>query len=191
MPTPRFVTFFFSSSWASSSSSRKSELVCSATWRATAPKPEFFSVSCVCIVAPVDHLRDGDPHCEGDADDEKRARATALAGALSTLGGRLDASVAGLLVGRRRSLRTRPDQARLELAQELGVVGQRLRELGGDPAFCGGLVGHLLELVRGSVHDLIGFRRHFRVGGSSPVATRQIFEAVLRAARVAAAASEA
>ena len=79
----------------------------------------------------------------------------------------------------------------LGLAQELGVVRQRLCELGGDPSFGSGLVGHLLELVRGPVHDLIGFRRHFFVGGSSPVATRQIFVAVLRAASVAAAASEA
>ncbi len=97
----------------------------------------------------------------------------------------------GFWFGRRHSLRTRLDQARLELAQELGVVGQRLRDLRGDPAFGGGLVGHLLEVVRGLVHDLIGFRRHFFAGGSSPVATRQIAEAVLRAASVATAASEA
>src|SRR6476659_4563779 len=124
MPTPRFVTFFLSSSWASSSSSRKSELVCSATWRATAPRPEFCSVSCVCIVSPVDRLGDGDPDDEGDADDEERAR-PAVAGLLLALAGRVDASMDGLLVGRRNALRARSDQARLELAQERGVVGQR------------------------------------------------------------------
>jgi len=46
-------------------------------------------------------------------------------------------------------------------------------------------------MVRGLVHDLIGFRSPFFDGGSSPVATRQIAEAVLRAASVATAASEA
>ena len=79
----------------------------------------------------------------------------------------------------------------LSLRRNCGVVGQRLRDLRCDPAFGGGLVGHLLELVRGLVHDLIGFRRHFFAGGSSPVATRQIAEAALRAASVATAASEA
>ena len=92
---------------------------------------------------------------------------------------------------RRPPLSTGPDQARLELAKEVSVVGQRLGELCRDAAFGCGFVGYLLQLVGGLVHDLIGFRRHFFTGGSSPVATRQIVEAVLRAARVAAAASEA
>jgi hypothetical protein len=46
-------------------------------------------------------------------------------------------------------------------------------------------------VVCGPVHELVGLCRHFFTGGSSPVATRQIVEAVFRAATVAAAASDA
>ena len=99
--------------------------------------------------------------------------------------------MARLLVLRRTTLRAGFDQARLELAQELGVVGQRLREPGGEASFARSSVGHVLQLVGRPVHQLISLRRHFLTGGSSPVATRQIVDAVLRAASVAAAASEA
>src|SRR6266536_2577211 len=97
MPTPRFVTFFFSSSWASSSSSRNSELTCSATRRAVAPRPEFFSVVGACIVLPVDDLREDDARSEGEADEEERAR-SAAAGTLRLRAGRPDGAVARLLM---------------------------------------------------------------------------------------------
>src|SRR5262245_42878981 len=191
MPRPRFMTFFLSSSWASSISSRNSELTCSATRRAVAPRPEFFSVAGLCIVSPVDQLREDDAGREGDAEHEERAGTGALARSLRLRTGRPDRAVARLLVRRRSSFRARLDQARLELAQEGGVVGQWLGELGGEPSFGGGCVGHLLQVVRCAVHELGGPRRHLRTGGSSPVATRQIFVAVLRAATLAAAASDA
>src|SRR5689334_14302037 len=191
IPRPRFVTFFFSSSWASSSSSRKSELACSATWRAVAPRPEFFSVAWVCIVSPVDEPCEDDAGCEGDADDQERVRPAAPAGLLRFASGGIDGSVGRRLVLRRPALRARLDQARLELAQERGVVGQSLRELGGHASFGGGLVCHALEVVRRAVDGLVALRGHRLTGGSSPVATRQIAVAVLRAASVAAAASDA
>ena len=97
----------------------------------------------------------------------------------------------GLLVRRRLALRAGLDQARLELAQELGVVRQRLSELRRHAALRGRLVGELLESRRSLVDELIGLRHFFFTGGSSPVATCQILVAVLRAASVAAAASEA
>jgi len=63
-------------------------------------------------------------------------------------------------------------------------------ELGGDASLCGSLVGEFLKPRRGPVDELIGLRHFFFTGGSSPVVTRQIFDAVRRAAIVAAAASE-
>src|SRR5436190_4030995 len=191
MPRPRFVTFFFSSSCASSSSSRNSELACSATRRAVAPRPEFVSVVRGCIVLPVDDLREDNARGEGEADKEERAGPAAAPGTLRLGAGRRDGAVARLLVLRCPPLRAGLDQARFELAQELGVVGQRLCELGGEASFAGSRVGHLLQLVGRAVDQLIRLRRHFLTGGSSPVATRQIVDAVLRAASVAAAASEA
>src|SRR5207247_10282206 len=145
MPRPRFVTFFFSSSCASSSSSRNSELACSATRRAVAPRPEFVSVVRGCIVLPVDDLRQDDARGEGGTDEEERAGAAAAAGTLRLGAGRRDGAVARLLVLRRPALRAGFDQARLELAQELGVVGQRLREPGGEASFARSSVGHVLQ----------------------------------------------
>src|SRR5689334_18801895 len=115
MPRPRFVTFFLSSSCASSSSRRKSELVCSATCLATAPRPEFRSVAWFCIVSPVDQLGDDDAGREGDADNQERARSAASASALlRRRGARAHGAVARALVLRRAPLRARLDQARLE-----------------------------------------------------------------------------
>src|SRR4051812_12640472 len=98
--------------------------------------------------------------------------------------------LAGLFVRRRFALGARLDQARLQLAQERGVVCELIGELRLDPARCSGLVGELVELVRALIHDLVRLR-HFFVGGSSPVATRQIWEAARRAAIVATAARPA
>ena len=73
------------------------------------------------------------------------------------------------------------DEARLQLAEERCVVGERLRELGAQAAFSGRAVGELLESRGGAVDDVVGFRRHFLVGGSSPVRTRQTREAAFLA----------
>ncbi len=100
-----------------------------------------------------------------------------------------DGAVCGLPVGRRLSLRPCQDEARLQLAQEVGIVRQRLRELGGEASLRGSSVGDFLEPGRGLVDEQVGLRHFFFTGGSSPVVTRQIFEAVRRAAMVATAAS--
>jgi hypothetical protein len=96
----------------------------------------------------------------------------------------------GLLVRRRLALCAGGDEARLQLAQECRVVGQLLRELRFDAAFRRCAIGHLLQAVRGPIHELVALA-HFLTGGSSPVATRQILEAAFLAAMVAAAASDA
>ncbi len=98
-----------------------------------------------------------------------------------------DGALRRFLVGRSLPLRPRHDQARLQLAEERGIVCQRLCDLGGDAPLRGGFVGDFLKPIRDPVDELVGFR-HFLAGGSSPVATRQTFEAVRRATIVAAAA---
>ena len=75
------------------------------------------------------------------------------------------------------------------LRRNVGIVRQRLRELGGDASLRSSSVGDFLEPGRGFVDEQVGLRHFFFTGGSSPVVTRQIFEAVRRAAMVAAAAS--
>ena len=92
-----------------------------------------------------------------------------------------------LLVRRRLALRPRLDQARLHLADEVGVLGERLGELSLDPAFAGEIIRDLLQLVRGTF-DLLIRRCHFFVGGSSPVSVRQMRVAVRRDTIVASAA---
>ena len=81
-------------------------------------------------------------------------------------------------------------EARLELAQESGIVGERLADLRLDAAFALGVLHERLELVGGRLDCLVA-ARHFFVGGSSPVATRQIFDASRRDVIVAAAPSPA
>jgi hypothetical protein len=143
------------------------------------------------MTSPVDELGEHDPGGESDPDDEERVRpAAAGLRALAELRARRgDGAVRGSAVSRRLSLCSGEDEARLQLAQERGIVGQRLRELGGDASLGGSLVGDFLEPRCGSVDELVGLRHFFFTGGSSPVVTRQIFEAVRRAAMVAAAAS--
>ena len=72
------------------------------------------------------------------------------------------------------------DQARLQLAQEGGVLGERLGELGRDAAARGGLLGEVVEAFGAAFEELVRFRHRF-VGGSSPVVTRQIRDAAARA----------
>jgi hypothetical protein len=145
------------------------------------------------MASPVDDLGDQDAGGEGDAENEERTRPPAALdfGPLPELGpGGSDLTLRGLLVRRGLTFRPGDDQARLQLAQEYGIVRQLLRELRFDPAFRGRPIGELLETVRGPVDELIALA-HFLTGGSSPVATRQILEAARLAASVAAAASDA
>src|SRR3954453_23048597 len=143
IPVPSAATFRFSSRLASSSSSFAIALAWSATSFAAAPTPPFWlatSVSGGCMAPPVDHLREDDPRREADADHEPRRRARAGA-ALLGLGPRAELRyrrrnlrLAGSLVGRRLALRALDDQARLQLADELRVLGERLGELRLQPA---------------------------------------------------------
>jgi hypothetical protein len=140
------------------------------------------------MTSPVDHLRDRVADREGCADDEPRTRAAAasllrrrprqLRGGRRPRGRRFDR--------RRLALGARRDQARLQLAEELRVVGERGADLRLDAAASLRLLDDRLELVGGGLDCLVAARHRF-VGGSSPVATRQIFDASLRAAIVEAA----
>src|SRR6266540_2729900 len=67
------AAFRFTSSAASSSSSLTSELACSATSLAEAPRP-CCSVASVGTAPPVDDLRDQDPGGDREPDDQERAR---------------------------------------------------------------------------------------------------------------------
>src|SRR5438034_4950558 len=137
IPMPSDVTLRFSSSWASSSSSRTIALVCAATCLTATPRP-CESASWVGMASPVDEPREGDSSHQRSADDQERDRAAALLPALLTLTelrtGRGQRSLSRLLVRRRLSFRARLDQARLQLADEVGILGERLGELGLDAA---------------------------------------------------------
>jgi len=78
------------------------------------------------------------------------------------------------------------DQARLELADEGGVLGQRFCELRLRPSLGCRSFGELLQLVRQALDFLIR-GRHFFVGGSSPVNVRHTFAAPRRETTVATA----
>src|SRR5437660_831341 len=86
----------------------------------------------------------------------------------------------------RPSLCARLDQARLQLAEERSLLRERLRELRLRAALGGGAICQRLQLVREAFHLLVT-RRHFFVGGSSPVSVRQILEAARRETTVAIA----
>src|SRR5436305_5392047 len=136
MPIPSAATFRFSSIDASSSSSLTIVLRCSETLFAAAPRPCWASVSRVGMSPPVDPFGGDDAGREAHSEHEPRIRAAAAAlllfrvGPLAELGRRgSDAPLAGALVRRRIPRRARFDEARLELADEVRVVRQRLREL--------------------------------------------------------------
>src|SRR5205814_10080729 len=189
MPRPRAKTLRLSSSAASSSSRRTIELVRSATCLTAAPTP-CESVSWVGMASPVDPFRQHDPSNERDADDEERIRPAAallLLFALAKLRARRRQwRLPRLLVRRRLALRARLDQARLQLADEVGVLRERLGELRLDAALAGHLIRELLQLVCRALDFLIA-GRHFFVGGSSPVSGRQMPEAARRETIVARA----
>src|SRR5215213_2965381 len=183
-PKPRALIFVLSSIDASSTSSRAIALAFSATSFAVVPRPgSSISVSGVRMAPPVDQLRDHDARNERSADDEERVRAaTSLLLRAGELRLRRSARRAapGGLVGRRLAPRPRGDQARLQLPQERCVVGQRLRELGGDASAGGRAVRDVAQAVRGAVDQLVTLV-HFLAGGSSPVAMRYTREATTRA----------
>ena len=83
------------------------------------------------------------------------------------------------------SPRARDNQTRLQLPQERGILGELLRELRGRPAALGSLAREILERGGAPLDERVA--PHRRVGGSSPVAIRQICDAARRAASVAAA----
>jgi len=88
------------------------------------------------------------------------------------------------------AFRSRLDQARLEPAEEDGVLRERLRELAGKTTSSCGLGRQLFQARCAPVYDLIA-PGHFFVGGSSPVPIRHTLEAARRAAIVAAAVNPA
>src|SRR5579884_1668778 len=151
------------------------------------------------MTPPVDPLREKDARGERDTGDDERVRATAFP-LCGLRGGRLRARaelrarrslprLRRLAVGRRVALGPCADQARLQLPQEVRVLRERLGELRRDAAAARSLLRELLEALRAPFDELVG--RHFFCGGSSWVATRQMPDAVLRAATVAPAPSPA
>jgi len=70
------------------------------------------------------------------------------------------------------------------------ICGEVVRELGGEAALRRGLPRQLLQAVGAALDQEVAFRHRF-AGGGSPVARRQIFDAVRRAAIVAPAAKPA
>src|SRR5436190_12011287 len=192
IPSPRAVTLRLSSSVASSSSSRTIALVCSATCLTATPRP-CASASWVGMASPVDELRECDSGHQCGADDQERDRAAALLLRLLALpelrARRRQRSLARLLVGRCLALRPRLDQAGLQLADEVGVLSERLGKLPLDAALARHVVRELLQLVRRALDLLIG-TRHFFVGCSSPVRVRQMRAEVRRETIVATAAIE-
>src|SRR4051812_38355699 len=150
MPSPSAASFALSSEAASSSSSRTIELTRSETAFAAAPRPPpERSPAWVGMASPIDPLRESDAEEERRADDDERVGAAAAAALLRLRapaelrpGGRL-LDLRRLPVGGRIALHALLDQVGLELAQELGVVGQ----LGGELVLDAALPGELLRLV--------------------------------------------
>src|SRR5919204_2807364 len=126
IPRPSATTLRFSSSAAGSSSSRTTELACSATSLTAAPTPP--SVARVRMAPSVDPLRQHDAGRERDADDEPRIRTAPRLrlGPLAQLrAGRRQCGPARLLVRGRLASGASLDQARLHLADQVGVFRQR------------------------------------------------------------------
>src|SRR4051794_3400598 len=187
MPIPSAAILRFNSSVASSTSSRARALACSVTCFTAGPRPE--SLLGVGMTPPVDDLREHDADREGGGDHDERVRA-ALLHALRALrhlraGGSAPLR-AGLLVLRRVALGAGDHEARLQLAQEVGVLGDRLGGLRGHAVALGRLLAQIVELVGGGLHDAVALV-HLLVGGSSPVAMRQMLAETRRAASVARA----
>src|SRR4051794_5138398 len=147
------------------------------------------------MTSPVDDLGEHVAGGECRADHEPWADAALALGlrrlrALDLRAGGRVARTAGRLVGGRVAGRARLDQARLQLAEELRVLGERLADLRFHAAGSLCLLDERIELVGRALDGLVALR-HFLVGGASPVVTCQIFDASRRAAIVEAAPSPA
>jgi hypothetical protein len=136
---------------------------------------------------PVEELGDRDTRSQRDTEDEERVRPASLLRALAVLrsAGGHDILSRLEVLGR---LAPCPcgDETRLHVTKERRVLSERLRELRHEAARAGGTIGQTLELVRSTLHEGIA-SGHFLTGGCSPVATRQMREATVRAPIVAAA----
>src|SRR5580765_5347745 len=122
IPIPSDAILRLTSSAASSSSRRTSELACSETLFTVEPSPAVScSVSGVSMASPVDDLGEHDSGDEGGTDDQHRRRPLAALLALLLLrpGPRAELRARGrrrrLRAGRRIALGARPDEARLQL----------------------------------------------------------------------------
>src|SRR5688500_8609682 len=190
-PAPSAPALRFSSRLASSSSSRASVLACSATCFAAPPTPCFSLAPRVGMSPPVDQLREHRADAEGHSGDDERIgpalRALRLPPAQLGAAGAPSRPGAGLGILRRLALRARDDQGGLQLAEEVGVVRELVGQLARDAALRRGLAGQRLELVGAALDDPVALVAHRLAGGFSPVATRQIPDAVRLATIVAAA----
>src|SRR5919201_4833230 len=196
IPIPSEATFRFNSIVASSISSRMIELRCSETLFAAAPRPRCRpSPPRVGMSSPIDPLREKDSSSEAEARDEPRVWAPAAPCGASAAGlrpfaelgtARRDRAVGRRQIGRHFALRTCLDEARLQLAYERSVLGQRLGELRLRAALSGGALFERLQ-PGGPPFDLVVGGRHFFVGGSSPVSVRQMPDDVRRETTVASA----
>ena len=152
-PSPSDAAFFLSSSVASSSSSLTSELGVLGDF--LCGRRGSFSLSRaagVGIAPPVDDLRDQDPGDDSRTDDQQRARPfllpTRFRRAAGLRAGRRDGASGAfgrLLVLRSIPFGPRCDQARLQLAEERGVVGELGRDLRSHASLGGRLVREFLE----------------------------------------------
>jgi hypothetical protein len=142
------------------------------------------------MAPPVDHFRQHDSGREGKADDHERVRT------IPALRARPRAELRrrrrkrrhfpGAAVRRGLASNSRADQAGFQLPEERGILGERLREFGLQPALCGRARSEIVQAIRCPLDCLVE-RFHFLLGGSSPVAMRQIFDALRLATIVAAA----
>jgi hypothetical protein len=142
--------------------------------------------------SPVQGLGENDSRRQRYADHEEGIGASPRPPARSELraGRRDDRAGSRLQVGGSISLDPRGHEARLHAAEKDGVFGQRLGQLGSRAAALGSPIGELLQPIGALLENCIA-RRHFFTGGCSPVATRQMREATVRAAIVASAPSPA
>jgi hypothetical protein len=139
---------------------------------------------------PVENLGDGDARNQRDSEDEERVRPSTPRPFSELRPARADDVLSGREVGRRFALHARHHKAWLHAAQEGRILGERFRQLGHETARGSRPVREALQLLRAALHERIA-SGHFLTGGCSPVATRQIRDASVRAPMVAAAPSPA
>jgi hypothetical protein len=141
------------------------------------------------MTPPIDQFRERQP--SGGCCADQRQRVPHVAGVSAPRRWCLNGH--WLLAGGRLAADALDDQRRLQLAQELCVLLERLCELPGKTPAVSGLLGQAVQPLGAALNRPICSSRHghFLVGGSSPVTVRQTREAVRRAAIVAAALNPA